>query len=68
MSNKWPSLFAEAHVAWEIASLFRLDGGIAENGADSPNVSDQVVALCLVTLDEIGSVRKRNGRIWFACG
>jgi len=68
LSNKRSSLFAEAHVAWEVASLFRFDGGNPEDGADSPDVSDQVVALRLVTLDQIGSLRKRNGGIRFACG
>lgn len=67
LSDEWSAFLTEAHMAWEVASLLSLDWGGAEYGADSPNVGRQVIALGLITLDEVGSLGKRDGGVGFTC-
>lgn len=60
------ALAAEAHVARQVACLPGGDAGGGERGADGADIRDEVVALGVITLDEVCGGGERHSRVGLA--
>ena len=64
LAHQRTALLAKTHVSREVTGLLALHTRLGEDGAEGADIRDNIIALSLVALYLVRSVRESNGGVW----